>query len=311
MAVAVACAAVAVAAGSSTAQQKPPPSTTPPAGLPDLVMQPISQIKVAPWYTRRGAKVKRRWAVRFTSIVANKGPGHFVIHAHRAKTGQPCDPNDPGISGPHACEKGNMTGDQLIVDANGATTQTVKKVAVVYFDQFHFHWHLRGANRYELRTLKGKLLSKDHKTGFCFGDRISLTDPLSPEYAGLGNGLATCLYGSTQDPSQDGRRALELTEGISAGFADDYQSFHNGAPLEGQELELTRLKPGKYQLINRTNAAGRYREVTKANDASSVLFKLTWPKHDTRHTKPPKLTIVRRCPGKAKCPPKATIKPKS
>src|SRR5690242_7846282 len=94
--------------GSSTAQQKPPPSATPPAGLPDLVMQPITQIKVSPWYTRRGAKVKRRWGVRFTSIVSNKGPGHFVIHAHRAKTGQPCEPNDPGISGPHACEKGNM-----------------------------------------------------------------------------------------------------------------------------------------------------------------------------------------------------------
>src|SRR3954453_13786797 len=100
MAMAVAFAAAAIATGSSGAQQKPPPSPTPPAGLPDLVMQPISEIKVYPWFTRQGKKVARRWGVRFTSIVANKGPGHFVIHAHRAKTGQPCDLNDPGITGP-------------------------------------------------------------------------------------------------------------------------------------------------------------------------------------------------------------------
>jgi hypothetical protein len=300
MSLAVAGTVIAIAAGSSGAQQKPPPSATPPAGLPDLVMQPISQIKVYPWYTRQGKKVKRRWGVRFTSTVANKGLGHFVIHAHRARTGQPCKPDDPGISGPHACEKGNMTGDQLVVNADGSTAATYKNVAVVYFDEYHFHWHLRGANRYELRTLKGKLISHDNKTGFCFGDRLSLTDPVSPEYPGLGNGLATCLYGSTGDPAQDGRRALELTEGISVGYADDYRSFHNGAPLEGQELELTKLKPGVYQLINRTNAAGRYREVSKANDAASVLFKLSWPRG---RRQAPKLKVLRRCPGQARCLP--------
>lgn len=309
-ALAVATAAVALAAATSGAQQKPPPSATPPAGLPDLVMQPITEIRVSPWYTRAGAKVRRRWGLRFTSIVANKGPGHFVIRAHRAKTGRPCAPNDPGVSGPHACEKGNMTADQLIVDAGGAITQTVDKVAVAFFDPYHFHWHMRGANRYELRTLTGRLLGKDRKSGFCFGDRIALTDPASPGYPGLGDGLATCLYGSTKDPSKDGRRALELTEGISAGYADDYRSFRNGAPLEGQELELTNLRPGRYQLVNKTNGQGKYLEVTRANDASSVLFELTWPKRNRDHAKPPRIRILRRCPGQARCLSQAKVTPR-
>ena len=284
-------AGVAVWAGAAPAQD----TQAQPAGLPDLVMRPISDVKAYPWYTRRGKKVKRRWAVRFTSIVQNVGPGQFVIHAHRSHVGKPC-PDGPDVSGTHNCEKVNMTGDQLVLNADGTTT-TFAKTAVVFFDPYHYHWHLRGANRYELRTLKGRLLSRDRKSGFCFGDRIQYVNPAPVEYPGLGNGLATCAYGTT-DPSTDGRRALELTEGISAGYGDDYTSIHNGLPLEGQELELTHLKAGRYQLVNRTNATGKFHELTRANDASSVLFVLSWPRG--RRNKP-KIRVLASCAGKARC----------
>lgn len=288
--------AVGVAIGVATAvttAQLPPPAANP-AGLPDLAMHEILDVKAHPLYTRRGKPVKRRWAVRFTSIVDNIGPGHFVIKAHRPRVGRPCPPDDNGV---HRCEKINMTGDQLVLMPDG-TTRTHRKVATVFFDAVHFHWHLRSANRYELRTANGKRrISRDRKTGFCFGDRVENTAPPAAEYPGLGDGLATCLYGS-RDPAQDGRRALELTEGISAGYGDDYRSFHNGEPLEGQQLEVTKLKRGRYLLVNKTNATGKFREVTKANNASSVLFRLTWPKGRKRK---PKVTVLASCPGKARC----------
>src|SRR3954447_24699343 len=96
-------AATDIGATVSPAQDQQPAAQ--PAGLPDLVMAPITQVKVYPWFTRRGKKVKHRWAVRFTSIVENTGPGHFVLNAHRAHVGQPCPPDDNGV---HRCEKGNM-----------------------------------------------------------------------------------------------------------------------------------------------------------------------------------------------------------
>src|SRR4051794_37502373 len=266
-----------------------------PTRLPHLVRLPISQVKAYPWDARKGRKGKRRWAVRFTSIVQNLGRGQFVIHAHRSHVGKPCPPG-PDTSGVHRCEKVNMQGDQIVLNPDGTTT-TYPKTAVVFFDQYHYHWHLRAANHYELRTLKGKLLGRDHKSGFCFGDRIEYTFPLPPQYPGLGGGLASCAYGSP-DPNTDGRRALELTEGISAGFGDDYESIHNGLPLEGQELELTHLKAGRYQLINRTNATGKFHEVSKTNDTSSVLFKLTWP--HGRHRKPG-VKVLANCGGKSRC----------
>jgi hypothetical protein len=265
-----------------------------PRGMPDLAMHKILDIKVHPLYTRRGKVIKHRWGLRFTSIVDNVGTGPFVINAHRAHVGQPCPPDDNGV---HRCEKGDMTADQLVLLPDG-TSRTYRAVAKVWFDPNHFHWHLRGANRYELRTADGRRrLTRDSKTGFCFGDRITNTTPAAPHYPGLGDGLSTCLYGS-QDPAVDGRRALSLTEGISAGYGDDYRSFHNGAPLEGQQLELTRLKAGRYLLVNTTNATGRYHEVTRANNASSALVRLSWP-HGRRHK--PAIKVIANCPGKPRC----------
>lgn len=285
------CGALALMTALSSAQDP----VVQPTGLPDLAMHEIEDVEVHPWYTRRGKPVKRRWGVRFTSIVDNLGPGHFVIKAHRKRVGRPCPPTDDGLQ---RCEKRPMTGDQLLLLPTG--TQRIRRVATVFFDPVHFHWHMRQANRYELRTADGsRRISRDRKTGFCFGDRIENTSPPAPEYPGLGEGLATCQYG-TRDPATDGRRALRLTEGISAGYGDDYRSFHNGAPLEGQQLELTRLRPGRYLLVNTTNPAGRFREVTRANNSSSVLFDLTWPQGRRRA---PAITVVASCPGVPRCAP--------
>lgn len=269
--------------------------TAQPTGLPDLVMAKIRDVKIHPYYTRAGKAVKKRWAVRFTSQVDNAGPGHFILHMHRAATGKPCA---PGNVSTNRCERRTMVADQIVLQPDG-TTKVYPKVAVAYFDQPHFHWHTRYANRYELRNATGtRRLKRDTKSGFCFGDRRAITNPRAVEYPELTDGLATCLYGSTTDDSQDGRRALDYTQGISAGYGDDYDSFHDGHPLEGQQFEVTKLKAGRYLLVNRTNAQGRFVEASRKNNVSSVLFRLSWPKGKKRK---PAIKILRNCPGKALC----------
>jgi hypothetical protein len=285
---------ITLAAGTAITSAQEAPQQAQPTGLPDLVMAPITDVTAQPYYDNHDRKKKRRWAVRFSTQVMNPGPGHFILHAHRAKVGTPCTSD---LSAPNRCERGTMQSDQQILQPDG-TTQTVPKVGVAYFDKSHFHWHLRAANQYELRTANGKRrLRKDNKTGFCFGDRIEHTQGAT-EYPGLEDGLATCLYGSVSSVEQDGRRALEMLQGISAGYGDDYPSFKGGNPLQGQQLEVTGLKAGRYLLVNKTNATRKYREVTAKNNASSVLFKLSWPKGKK---KKPRIKVLRSCASKASC----------
>jgi hypothetical protein len=271
-------------------------------GRPDLAMHKISDVRVYPLYDVQGHGVVGRWAVRFTSVVDNLGPGDFIINAHRATTGVPCLPvNDPY----NKCEEGDMTADQVVI-LPGGKKRTYRNVAAVYFDQAHYHWHLRAAERYELRRADGtKLIAKDVKTGFCFGDRILRRKKgPAPNYPGLSDGLATCKFGSS-DPAKDGRRALSVLEGISAGWSDDYPSFLNGKPLEGQQLELTGLPTGRYLLINRANPLGRFQERNPKNNVASVLFALTWP-NGTAAT--PAIRVLASCTSTSRCSRSAVAK---
>jgi hypothetical protein len=279
-------------------------AATAPHGLPNLTMRKITDIEVAPYYSNgtetrngpAGEAIAGRWAIRFSSVVDNKGRGPLVIKAHRARVGQPCAPTTEPTN---RCEVGDMTADQLVVLANGKTRR-YRNVGRVYFDELHYHWHLRNAERYELRNAAGRNVTRDAKTGFCFGDRLTSKARKPVHYPGLETGLTTCRYGSS-DPKTDGRRALTLTEGISAGWSDDYPNVENGKPLQGQQLELTGLPAGNYVLVNRANATGKFRETTKKDNATSALFALSWP--DGTDQKPV-VKILRHCVGKATCKPR-------
>src|SRR3954453_689139 len=101
---------VAMGATASSAQQGDPdvvPAPPNPAGgLPDLAIHRITDVKAWPFVTPRGRKIRRRWSVRFSTIIDNRGPGHLIIRAHRDRTGQPCTPaSDPK----NRCERGDMT----------------------------------------------------------------------------------------------------------------------------------------------------------------------------------------------------------
>ncbi len=62
---------------------------------------------------------------------------------------------------------------------------------------------------------------------------------------------------------------LQVRQGISVGWGDDYGAF-----LEGQSIDVTGLPSGTYRLTHTVNASGRLRERTRANNSASVRIAL-------------------------------------
>ena len=264
---------LAVAGVAGSAQRPLSQPRQPAHGLPNLAMHEILDVAVSPLYTELGERIENRWGLRFTSIVDNVGRGHFLVYGKRAATGDPCSPADDGAN---RCEAAEMTAEQRVIAADG-TVRSFPDVGTLFFHEPHNHWHLRHAERYYIATAGGRQVTTDAKTGFCMGDRLYFTPKRPANYPGLENNLQNCEPG-TGDPATDGRRKLEVFEGISAGWSDDYPSYESdGDPLEGQQLEITDLDAGLYRLVNVVNPEGRYRETTRRDNAASVLFRLTWP----------------------------------
>jgi hypothetical protein len=139
--------------------------------------------------------------------------------------------------------------------------------------------------RYELRTPKGIRVVRDRKTGFCLGDRYR---------------AALALPGRSPDPyysdhcGKGAPRLRSIREGISIGWGDNYV-----AHLEGQELEITSLEPGRYVLVHRVNADRDLRESDYTDNVASLAIELGWPRG---RQQPPRIDVIARCPGTATCP---------
>lgn len=138
--------------------------------------------------------------------------------------------------------------------------------------QTHRHWHLADFERYELRR-DGDLVGRDRKTGFCLNDAYE-TRALNrvPSWTG--------------DCGRNRPRARLIREGISPGFGDDYVPAR-----EGQSIDTTDLRPGRYVLVHRANPERAVRERSYANNAAAVAIEL----HGRR------VEVVARCPDSATC----------
>jgi len=137
----------------------------------------------------------------------------------------------------------------------------------------HEHWHFPGFERYELRRPDGTLVGRDRKTGFCLRDAYETRALNRPPIW-----RTECLRGRPD--------AQTIREGISPGFGDDYVPRK-----EGQSIDVTGLRPGRYVLVHRANPDGVLRERSYANNAASALIAL-----DGR-----RVTVLRRCPDSARC----------
>jgi hypothetical protein len=256
------------AAGAALATSALVPTAGPaadPTGplLPDLDQQTPTELEVA----RTDVLGPPRYALGFQSAVRNLGDGPLLIAGRRADTRNPF-----------------MTAEQVVQHADGSRTVTPAVGRLRYAVTLgHQHWHYLGFDRYELRRAGGdRAPLRDHKSGFCLGDRYRVADavpasaPSAPRYTG-GCGL--------WHP-----RRLTVDEGISVGYGDNYRPY-----LEGQSLPITGLPDGRYVLVHRVNADRRLRETNYDNNAASVLLDLRWRRGV------PSVRTLAACPDRADC----------
>ncbi len=223
-----------------------PASAQSPSGLqlPDLEQEPPSGLVVS----SAGRAGETRYFLGFRSAVRNVGLGPLVIRGRRPSLRTPA-----------------MTATQVVRRADGVDGEVPDVGRLRYVvSPGHRHWHLLGFDRYTLRRAGSEAtLRRDRKTGFCLGDRYRTSAPTA------GPSPVRPPFTSNCGPGRPG--LLRVEEGISVGYGDDY-----AANLEGQYLELSGMRAGRYVLTHEVNAAHRLRELRYDNNTSSVQLELRW-----------------------------------
>jgi hypothetical protein len=207
------------------------------------------------------SKIAGRYKLGFESAVDSVGLGPLWIRGLRTGAG--------------------MQARQLVRVAGGGFEAHRDAGTLRYtWSSSHSHWHLLRFARYELRRAnESSLLGTDRKTGFCLADHYGTARGVRP---GRPTFLGNCAAGAP------GARTVE--QGSSVGFTDRYPAhFH------GQNVDLTRARPGIYVLVNRANPDGLLRERSYDNNAASIRLRLTRPGGV------PQVQVLRSCEGGERC----------
>jgi hypothetical protein len=234
------------------------PAPTPVALLPDL--DPDAPGKPSAIVATDGTG---RILLTFGVTIRNNGAGPLILRGHRASTAEV-----------------DMVADQEIVLSDGTFTTTPAVSTLTYA---FARWGLNGYQTYELRQASdSSLLGTGPELGFCVEDNSNpspalLGEPLAKVYKGCG----------ANKPS-----ALSVTHGISVGWANKHSA---GRP--GQLIDITTLPAGRYMLVHLVNPFGLLTEASSANNASSVLFSITWVTGQTL----PTVRTIRSCGATATC----------
>jgi hypothetical protein len=189
------------------------------------------------------------------------------------------------VSGRRQPGQPDMSADQLIERTDGSLGRLADIGRLRFTRGKHNHWHYLWFDRYELRRASDySLVRPDRKSGFCLGDRYDThrAFAMKPRRA--------ALEGQCR-PDEPG--ALTVAQGISVGYGDDYPAY-----LEGQSIDITGLRPGRYVLVHRVNADRRLKETEHSNNASAVLLSLAWPRGPRGK---PSLHRLKACPGVDRC----------
>jgi hypothetical protein len=258
--------ALVVVAGGLLATGPAPAGTGP--QLPDL--EQVAPYQVSAYAERRQRRT--HFQLAFGSASQNVGQGRLVIAGHRSSTASRL-----------------MTADQLIDTGDPANPQKVPGVGVLRYTRSpdHEHWHFLDFMRYELhRAWDFRRVGRDRKTGFCLGDRFSvgIFRLRSARAAGAMPGAPS---GFDRNCGQERPNLLQVMEGITPRSGDDYHPA-----LEGQAIEITGLRSGRYILVHRTNATHRIQESDYANNVSSALLYISM---DRRRVRPPGVRVLKTC----------------
>jgi hypothetical protein len=216
-------------------------------GLPDLLLPDLDQ--------RPPLAVSVRWSgppdhhplLVFTSTVENIGYGPLIVEGSRASRRVP-----------------TMRADQLIPLRVGGFQRVIGVGRLRYnVSPSHSHWHLLPFERYELRTLDGMQIVRDHKSGFC------LTSDYRSPLPVLGSPATQPIKANCGKNKPRARRVLE---GIAVGWGDIYIPAK-----EGQAIDISGVPAGDYDLVHRVNVDRLLRETDYTNDDSSMRIRLLPP----------------------------------
>lgn len=230
-------AAVAVVVGLAPAAPGVGAPATGQLVLPDLVQEPPDSAEVES--VERAGSVRLRLGV-WAGFV-NAGPGPLTISAQR---------------------RGSLMVASQVISRTGGPPARTGRIGVLRYVSGggHDHWHLAGIERYELRTLNGRVLAHDHKVGFCLND----LDPVIPTKTAPAPNRFT-------DECGDGQPGLmSLVEGLSVGHADIYPP-----QKQGQYVDITGRAPGYYWLVARVDPLRRIRQTRRDDDVAARLVRLT------------------------------------
>jgi hypothetical protein len=208
--------------------------------LPDLRQLPPAAISVV--------AVEGEDRLVFLSAVDNVGEAAIVVEGRRASRAEPA-----------------MSVEQVVTRVDGSTRRYPVDAEIRYVvSESHEHWHILGFERYSLHRIgDGARVARDHKTGFCLGDRFNSDGARLPNEPARPVWVGECGRG--------GRGLLSIREGISPGYGDDYVPT-----LEGQYLVLNGLLAGRYRLWHRVNPGRVLQESDYSNNGASALLELTW-----------------------------------
>jgi TolB protein len=212
----------------------------------------------------------RRFNLGFASSTENRGVGPLVITGAR--------------------QTGRQMRAHQTVEMRGGSARVIHDVGRMRYERHapHFHWHLKSFVTYQLhRASDFAVVARDGKSGFCLIDRWGRT---LPEILGTGPPRFAGDCGTRQP------RARRVELGTSVGYIDRYPAF-----FHGQELNVTPLPAGQYVLVHRANSERKIRELAYSNDSASVLLQLMWP---NGRRSAPRISILQRCDGSERCPPR-------
>jgi hypothetical protein len=140
----------------------------------------------------------------------------------------------------------------------------------------HSHWHFHPFERYELWYPGGhRPVARDHKQGFCLGDRHPLASARPPHFMPGECGLF--------EP-----HARSVEEGISPRYVDIYPPEYHG-----QWIIVNGLRDGRYVLVHRVNPAFALRESNYANNEASALIDIHGDSVRVLKTCPTSVTCAR------------------
>lgn len=135
---------------------------------------------------------------------------------------------------------------------DGIVSSTV--VGCFVFDPSHGHWHFKNYAKYQLLSLRGRLIAKRTKVGFCLIDDNPVeTLPGTPE-------------GGQREYFDCGDLA---TQGISVGWADVYGSF-----LSGQSIRIGGVSDGKYCLVEKADPKHQLQESVTSDNQSRLKIQI-------------------------------------